>query len=57
MTPPLPTWHVTPPDFKQAIESARQAGLRAAVIRAEAVRVSLEVQETIAAVRSAREHR
>jgi hypothetical protein len=57
MPPSPPIGHVTPPDFKQAIESARQAGLRAAVIRAEAVRVCLEVQETLAAVRSAREHR
>jgi hypothetical protein len=41
----------------QALERARQAGLRAAEIRAESVRVCLEVQETIAEVRSAREHR
>jgi hypothetical protein len=41
----------------QAIERARQAGLRAAQIRAEALRVCLEVQETIAEVRSARKHR
>jgi hypothetical protein len=57
MSLPPPPWYVTPADLKRAIESAQQAADRAAAVCAESVRVRLEAQETIAAVRSAREHR
>ena len=54
MPPPTSFGYVTPPEFEHAIASAQLAARRAAHLCAEAVRVRLEIQETIAAARSAR---